>query len=183
MWMIPIGFSMIEGIKSADAKAQADKYNAVVEAEAHDVAKFRADLNVQEVERQDRYQAGQTRAAYGASGVTMTGSPMDELAFQSINDKFKQGVARFNGLVNANADEASSQLDTFLAGETQQSGYIGAGGTLANGLIDRYYSPSSSPSSVPSDQLAGGPDPQGMDQAPDTGITDINGSGINIPGG
>lgn len=183
MWAIPIAFSAIEDVKSADAKAQADKYNAVVEAERQKIAEMRANLNVEEVERQDRYQAGQTRAAYGASGVTFAGSPMDELAFQSINDNFKKQVAKFNGLVDASADQASSQLDNFLAGQTQQSGYIAAGGTVARGLIDRYYAPSG-PSSVPADQTVGmGGDPAYMDQAPDAGLVDVNGSGINVSGG
>lgn len=141
MWIAQLVGQGVGIVAGAENQKTADKYNSMVQAEQEQVAQMRADLNVQEVQRQDRYQRGQTEASYGGSGVTFSGSPMDELAFQSINDQFKQNVARFNGLVDASADEANSNLSNFLGNQAETSGYIQAGTAIGNDLINHFYTP------------------------------------------
>lgn len=145
MAWIPVALDAYQIIKGGQDQAAAEKYNSVVSAENAQIAKMRANLNVEEIAKQDRYTKGEQIAAYGGSGVRLTGSPMDELAFQSINDHFKQQVAKFNGLVNVGADQASSNLSSFMEGQYTRSSEINAGSRIGSYLIDKYYSPSSIP--------------------------------------
>lgn len=113
MW-IPALIEGVEQIRGTTDERAAAKYNQMVDAENAQIAGAKSNLNAEMIAREDRYQQGAARAAMSGSGVnTATGSPMDELAWQTINDSYKQSVERYNGALamdKYNADAALSKL-------------------------------------------------------------------------
>jgi hypothetical protein len=187
-WVAAI-FEGYQLIKSDQNKQAAATYNAMVAKENADIARMRANLNVEEVARQDRYQEGAARAAMAGSGViTSTGSPMDVLAEMAINDSFKKQVAYFNGLVNVAADEADSNLSNFLA-PSNLSTYAKIGSVAGNYLLDKYGTGNDTNSPYIDYSSGNGMyDVNGSgitvtdNTGNDAGLVDVNGSGVSVPG-
>lgn len=133
--------AIVDGVLQIGSAAQqkhAAEYNAAVDANNQVIAEERSKLNVEEVLHQNRQEEGAQRAAYGGSGVTMTGSPMDEFASKAISDSFKVQVAKFNGLVDATHDQAQQAIDTMIGNQAVLTGAANVAGTFGSYLTQKY---------------------------------------------
>lgn len=109
---------LIEGVGSilglgGDSASALAKNAAKEQAYQAEVTKaeeeIRASTNLTEQEKANRAAEGEQRLAEGASGLGVSsGSPLFAQFAQYASDKFKDNVAIFNGLVNAQADQAAA---------------------------------------------------------------------------
>ena len=123
----------IGGIAAGNAKADAEKYNAA-QAEAN--AKIVQEQTAQEEQKvriMGRRALGSIRAAYGASGVTMEGSPLDVLAMSAANAEQDALNVRKAGEQKANMLYEDARMGRKSAEFAQTSGYMAAAGALLQG--------------------------------------------------
>lgn len=127
-------------IMGANAKADAELYNA---DRADENAKLVLEQTDQEVER-EHFKNQQTlssiRAAYGASGLTMDGSSQDYLDSQGILALKNEVAIKNKGLLEAKAYKDQAQQYRIAAGGTRTGGIlggIGAGLTGVGGILKR----------------------------------------------
>lgn len=168
-------------------ESEAATYNANLARINQQIANQRSQLNVEEIQKQERYQQGEAKEAYAGSGVRIdTGSPLDELASQHIQGSFREQVAFFNGQVNASQDEANANLNEFLSGQYSRAGIVRSAGIFSGYLANR-YSPGKVPGGETTDAGSAGAEAGSIGGSSggtgDTGFTDINGSGITVPSG
>lgn len=102
----------------ARQNASADLEGAAVDSEAQD--------------RQNVQARGKTQAAYGASGVTMSGSALDVLSDQAAQGELASQLIQYRGRLAANQQTSQATLDTYMGSTARTAGYIGAAGTLMN---------------------------------------------------
>ena len=117
-----------------EGKAAADK-NAANANQAAQEEQMRAQLNIEQQQRTNAYKEGAQVAAYGGSGVAMTGSPLDELASQKISDNFEAQVQYFNGEVSANADTADAAYQQTIGNAQLISGVAQGASSLSSFLV------------------------------------------------
>jgi|SRR5579859_1541226 len=115
---------------AAESKQAADK-NAASAAQAAAEELQRAQLNIEQQSRVNAYKEGAQKAAYGGSGVAMTGSPLDEEAAMKIQDNFESEVQYFNGLVSANADTADAEYQKTVGNSELLGGIANGASALA----------------------------------------------------
>ena len=102
--ILGIGGKSASSLANNAAKEQA--YQAEVTKAEEEI---RASTNLTEQEKANRAVEGEQRLAEGASGFGVSsGSPLFAQFAQYASDKFKDSVAVFNGLVNAQADQAAA---------------------------------------------------------------------------
>lgn len=79
---LAVGGSVVKGmgaIQEADAAGDAARYNQSVNTQNARASRLQGYADAEDQARENRKQIGQIRAAYGASGLEMSGSPLDVL--------------------------------------------------------------------------------------------------------
>lgn len=105
---VGLGFSVIGNLKAAEAKAQAAEF----EAKQNEKSAIRADRNAIwaraigiEAERREnisnRKTLGDIRAAYGASGVTMEGTPTEYIEQNAAIGRANELAIRLNSVIQS----------------------------------------------------------------------------------
>ena len=88
----------------------------------------------EEAQRRDAARrAGSNRAAVGASGIDLTGSPLDVLEANAQQEELDALTIRWNGRNQADSLDAQGSLAAAAGSNQQQASYIGAGSTLLLG--------------------------------------------------
>lgn len=125
-------------LKESEAQARASEYNA-------NVAEMNAEqailISAQDERRQRiiaRKELGSIRAAYGASGVSMEGSPMDVLAESTANAELDALNIRYAGQAKAAGLRDEASYERFRAKETRAAGVLGAAASLLSGGARAY---------------------------------------------
>src|SRR5262249_6097014 len=77
-------------------------------------------------------------AAYGASGVTAEGSPLDVLASSAYKAEMDRQTILYDGRIKAMGYEDQAALDRAKAGNEMMSGIGDAAGILMKGAGDIY---------------------------------------------
>lgn len=123
----------IGSIAEGNAKADAENYNAA-QAEANaklvDEQAKQEELRVRTIGRQS---LGGMRAAFGASGVTMEGSPLEVMAQSAANNEQDALNVRRSGELKAQMYKDDAAMSRRAAGNAITTGYLGAAGALASG--------------------------------------------------
>lgn len=133
--------SAISSIGQGAAQAQAARYNADVASNQAMWSDYNAKVATQNAAenarqlREQRYrQIGTQRATMGASGVALTGSPLDVLTDSIANTEADAarliygGEAEATGLRNQAAGaRAQASFASGQAGQATTAGYLGAG--------------------------------------------------------
>lgn len=147
------GLKALGSIQQGNAAANASKYNARV-------AEQNANMSLEQSREQSRLRRvearkviGASRAAYGASGVVMEGSPLDALEESIYTSEMEAMNAEYQGQVEATNYRNQAKMYRVTARNQRIQGYIGAASSLAGGYSDTLQ-PSSAglnfqPSSVP----------------------------------
>jgi len=131
-------FSVLGAISSANAESNAAKYNAAVSKQNAQIARDQA---VSDIDRQRRvaYRTqGQAVANYGASGVTLEGTPLDVLEQSAAEAKLDELNIKYNSELQALGFENTARLDRQRASNARTSGLLKAGTSLLLGASKTY---------------------------------------------
>ncbi len=143
------GVGAAGAISSADAQANAAKYNAEVAAQNEQVAKNNAtqaaqagEVQANTVQQKTRAEVGALKANEAASGVDVnTGSPVDVRSSAASLGELNAITVQSNAAKTAYGYQTQaagfgneSTLDTTQAANDETAGEIGAGSTLLGGL-------------------------------------------------
>lgn len=115
--------------QSAKAKGQ---YDAAVAERDAGVARDQANALALRQQREATKTLGGMRAAYGAAGVTVAGSPLDVLEESAGQAELDRLTILHNGELKANGLNDSAALSRTAGKAAATSGYIDAVGTMFN---------------------------------------------------
>lgn len=130
-------FSAIGAIQQGQAANSAAKYNAAVAGQRATAAKQQAAADMDKKRRDTVRRLGSIRAAYGASGVTLEGSPLDVLAESAANAELDVLTIKYKGDLEATGYGNEATLETARGQQARTAGYMGAGAALLTG-VDKY---------------------------------------------
>lgn len=120
-------------IQQGNSAKAAAEYNARVAENNAITARQQAAAQEEQHRRLARRQLGQMRAAYGASGVTMEGSPLDILAQSAKDAELDALNIRYGGELKAQGLESEAVLERYRGKSAQRAGYMGAATGLLSG--------------------------------------------------
>lgn len=119
-------------LMGAQSQASAEKYNATI-AEQNSVAALQQSAAAALIQQEHAKKAiGATVAGYGASGVTMDGSPLDVLAESASSAERDRQTVLYKGQLQAAGYEDQAQLDRTSASNALTQGYFDAAGSVAD---------------------------------------------------
>lgn len=126
--------SAVGSIAQASAASASAKYNAQV-AERNKRAVTAQTINEVEDRRiKDRRVLGTIRAAYGANGFEMGGSPMDVIADTTLEQELDVAKVKYQGKMKAEGYGEQAVLFGMEAKAAKTAGWIGAASGLLGGL-------------------------------------------------
>lgn len=129
------GFVSAAGaMQQGKAAQQQAEYNAKVAENNAIMARQQAGAEQNRIGRDTRRRIGAQRAAYGASGFTVQGSPLDVLGETAALGKYDELVAGYNGEVKARGLVAQAQQYRLEGRAARQAGKIGAASALIGGF-------------------------------------------------
>lgn len=139
---IMIGMSVLGSVmgaqqaqKQGDAAAAAAKFNADAARRNAGIARQQASDDAAAQRRDSTQKLGAMRAAYGASGVTLDGSPTDVLEASARNAELDNQMIKYKGELRAMGYEDSATLDDFSGATAQEAGNDKASGILLSGAV------------------------------------------------
>jgi hypothetical protein len=126
--------SAVGAMQQGKAAQQQAEYNAKVAENNAIMARQQAGAEQSKIARNTRMRIGAQRAAYGASGFTVQGSPLDVLGETAALGKYDELVANYNGEVRARGLQAQAQQYRLEGQAARQAGRIGAASALIGGF-------------------------------------------------
>lgn len=115
------------------ARADASEFNAQIAEQNAALARQQGAENADRTRREGRRRAGAIRAAFGASGVSLEGSPIDVLTDQAVENELDALTAENQGLLQSTAFQNTASLDRANARNSRTGAIIGAGASLLSG--------------------------------------------------
>ncbi len=132
--------SVVGALKQGQAQSDALNFNAQMGGQNAVVARQQAAADEARQRRENLLRAGNLRAGYGASGVTLDGSPLDVLEMAATTGELDAQNIRYKGSLRAIGYENSAALDTAGASNALTSSYYRAGSELLSGGAKAYGS-------------------------------------------
>jgi hypothetical protein len=128
-------------VRQGQAAKAASEFNAKMADRNREIAKSQTDaLSIQQ-RRQAIKQLGSMRAGYGASGVTLEGSPLDVLEESVAEAELENQNIHYQGLLKQQGYQADAGLDRANGRNAARIGYLkgasgllSAAGTVAGGM-------------------------------------------------
>lgn len=130
---VATGVQMAGQYMQGQQAADAAEYNAQIANQNATIATQQGEAAVQQLGRQQYRQLGAATAAYGASGVTMEGSPTDVLAQSAAEAALDRLTTKYNYQLRALGFQQTAALDEMQAGNARTSGILSAIGTGVKG--------------------------------------------------
>ncbi|MGH7964902.1 MAG: virion core protein, T7 gp14 family, partial [Candidatus Binatia bacterium] len=113
-------------MQSASAESRAAKYNERVAQNNATIARTQGAIAEDQHRRKMVKILGHNRAAYGASGVTMEGSPLDVLSDVASQGELDAQIIRYNTEAKARGFQGTAGLESMRADDARTSGYLSA---------------------------------------------------------
>ena len=130
---LSVGASLVSGAVSSfgayqqgQAQAAAAEYNAAVSDRNATLARQQAGTEADDLERQQRRQMGSIRAAYGAAGIGLAGSPLDVIEDTALEQATDVKRVGYTGELKAIGMEEKAALYRAEADNARTSGTINA---------------------------------------------------------
>lgn len=133
MMAVGTAMSAAGAMQSAQAQSSAAEFNAAQATNNAASARAQASQDAMLQSRTARQKIGAAEAAYGASGVTMEGSPLDVLESSAASAELDRQTILYKGELRAMGYANSSLLDTMQGNAATQQGYYKAGSSLLIG--------------------------------------------------
>lgn len=112
-----------------DAK-KASEYNASISRQEAELARQSGALDAERQRKQTGKIVGTQKTQYGASGVELTGSPLDVMIETAAEGELDARIIEYNANVLAAKGMSQAAYDEKLAGIYERSGMMKAGSTL-----------------------------------------------------
>ena len=132
------GLKAIGSIASAKAKSQAADFNRDISLQNAEIAKQQTQAEVISLRKKQYQQLGAVRAAVGASGVTMEGSPLDVLESSVAEATLDVQRLQYAGELRARGYENEATLFEYESKTTKKAGYFNAASALLMGGSEAY---------------------------------------------
>lgn len=132
--------SAVGSIRQAQATAAAANYNAQVADRNATVARQQAAADEVRQRSVNSRRLGSIRAAYGASGVTMEGTPLEVLEDSAAQAELDALTIRYKGELAAIGANDEATLQRSRAKNARAEGNISAAGTLLRAGASYYSS-------------------------------------------
>lgn len=120
-------------VQQGNAAKDAAEHNSQLAAQQALIAQQQAEQDAQMQQRQARQRIGAASAAYGASGVSGDGSPLDVLSTSASQAELDRQNILYKGKLKSLGYQDQSQLDTAAAGNAQSGADLKAGSQLLTG--------------------------------------------------
>lgn len=127
------GVSAYSAVQQGNAAAAAANYNSKLAAQNAAIAQQQAQSQATQQQQRARATIGSEEAAYGASGVSTSGSPLDVLASSAQQSEFGRQTIMYQGALKSLGYNDQTQLDNAAAGNAQQQGDLKAGSAVLTG--------------------------------------------------
>lgn len=140
------GGALVQGFQQAGVA----RFNAKVAGQNAVIAQQQASADEDTIRRRQEKLRGSQIAAFGASGVTLEGSPLDIIGQDELEMEREALMARYGGTIGARRFGIDETEQRYRASNAEMGGYIGAGTALlttAGRVYDRL--PSKSPGEIP----------------------------------
>jgi hypothetical protein len=125
--------SAVGAIQQGKAAQASAKFNADMMSRNAQIARQQAAAEEEKHRRLTYMRQGAARAAYGASGVSIEGSPLDILEQSAAQEELDALNIRYRGEIGAQSSEGQAALSSMSGDAAMQAGYIGAGSSILLG--------------------------------------------------
>lgn len=125
-------------VTSGIAQSNAAKYNAKLADQNAQVARDQAAAEARLQREKSEKILGATRAAYGASGVTLEGSPLDLLEESAANAELDNLNIRYKGTLQSRGYMNEASLYRAQARNARTSGIIEGISSIGRGIGNSY---------------------------------------------
>lgn len=126
--------SAVGSLASASAQANAAKFNAAVARDNRLAVLDQTSAEVEDKRKKNRQLLGAMRAAYGANGLEMSGSPLDVVSDTTAEMEYDVAKMRYVGKMKAVGYANQAKLFDMEAKSAKTAGFIGA----ASGLLGAF---------------------------------------------
>lgn len=133
-FLISAAIGAFGAIQEARASSAASEFNAKIADNNAIIAEQNAVADENKQRRSAGRQAASSRAAIGAAGVTLEGSPLDVLEDQALEAELDALNIRYGGRLQATNYRSQAQLDRSAARNAKTQGFLSAGSTLLQGV-------------------------------------------------
>lgn len=132
--LVGTAVSAMGAMAQANAAAAAANYNAEIAERNAQAARISAASEAAAVKRKTDRQLGTARAAIGASGVTVEGTPLDVLAETAALGETDRQMVLWKGENQAVGYESEAELNRMQASSARTAGMFGAASSLLTGF-------------------------------------------------
>lgn len=132
-FLISAAIGALGAIQEARASSASSEFNAKIADNNALIAEQNAAADENKQRRSAGRQAATSRAAIGAAGVTLEGSPLDVLEDQALEAELDALNIRYGGRLQASNFRSQAQLDRSAARSARTQGFLSAGSTLLQG--------------------------------------------------
>lgn len=112
----------IGAMSQANSQAQAAQYNAEVQRRNEQAALSQGAAQAQDQQRQSEEDLGRIRAAYGASGIELSGDALGIYQDSATQANYDQAKIRYNSQVRATGYQDQATLDDMQAKSASTAG-------------------------------------------------------------
>lgn len=126
--------SAVGSIAQANAQAAAANYNAKVAERNRRAVLAQTDNEIVDQNIKNRRMLGTIRAAYGANGFEMGGSPMDVIADTTLEQSLDVAKIRYQGAMKAEGYSEQATLFRMEAKAAKTAGMFGAASGFLSGI-------------------------------------------------
>ena len=120
--------------QQGQAKKAASQYNAELRERDATIAHQQAEADVDIFRRRAAQTHGSIVAGYGASGVTLEGSPIDVLAMSQENAAMDEQIIRYKGNLKAMGYHDSAALERLSGESAERQGTLNAASQFLMGM-------------------------------------------------
>lgn len=126
----------VGAIQQGRAASAAANYNASVSERNAQIEEMQAAEDAERSRRATRRRLGAMRAAYGASGVALEGSPMDVLEDSYAEGELDALTIQYQGRMAAMNSRENARLERMRGRASKTAGYLKAGTSLLTGAAN-----------------------------------------------
>ncbi|SOD41313.1 virion core protein, T7 gp14 family [Nitrosovibrio sp. Nv4] len=128
------GMSAMGAMSQAKAQKDVALYNAQIAQRNATISRQQASRDAAAHNRNARRQIGAMRAAYGASGIAMEGSPLDVLASSAAEAKLDEMNIKYKGELKAIGFQDEATLERFSGENAMKQGRMEAASAIIGGI-------------------------------------------------
>jgi len=133
LMMIGMGVSAAGTLYTGMQNYQAGQYNAAMAREEAKTQEVLTDIEIQKHRRDVKRLKSAQIARYGASGVTLEGSPLLVMADSAAEAELDEALIRYSGWAKARGLRSEAYLSNKKGRESLYGSTLKAGGTLLTG--------------------------------------------------